>query len=69
MRAYAYTECTSDQGDLKSFSIVLADYDNENRTSMDKVGAITQEGTIEITCPGFRFPSVVITKAVIYGDD
>ena len=38
MGIYAYYECNDELGDLKSFQIVLANADKENRTLLEEVG-------------------------------
>ena len=38
MQIYAYYECNDQNGDLKSFQIVLADESNDDKTLLAEVG-------------------------------
>ena len=62
MEFYAYQECNDAKGQMKAFTIILADKNQENRLSLSKIG--TEEGSI--SCEGYTFPSPYIYRAAIF---
>lgn len=60
---YGYTECSDVIGDLMSFTLILADSINQNRTKLKRAGPDVGK------CPGFTFPSSRVYKAAIYADE
>lgn len=62
-RLYGYIECTDVIGDLLSFTIILADNDdNSVRTKLGRIGPDTGP------CPGYIIPSNKVYKGAIYAD-
>ena len=65
MSFYAYIECNDAQGNIKSFTIVLADKNKTNRTKLGQVG----DQSSQAGCDGYTFPSRNIYRAAIIDDD
>ena len=66
MSLYAYTECNDKDGNVKSFSMIVADESGENRIRLNEI-VPNIDGLIQ--CPGFNMPSDTIYNGAIYADE
>ena len=69
MKFYGYYECdgepsVNNAAYLESFTIVIADENDENRMKMPIVG--TGDGR---DCPGYAFTEGMLVRAAIYADE
>ena len=62
MEFYAYRECNDAKGNMKAFTIILSDENQQNRIPFQQIGAEDQSDI----CEGYTFPSPFIFRAAIF---
>ena len=62
MEFYAYRECNDAQGNMKAFTIILADKNQANRKPLQQIGTVEESAA----CEGYTFPSPFIYRAAIF---
>ena len=70
---YGYQVCDDADGDLRSFSLILSDFQGsiESRKKLNSLGpptAADDQGFV-LDCDGYAFSSPVYSKGVIFADD